>query len=230
MSLSIPSATLLPSPPPSPEFQRLYTPSAFREERIHWHSIIQLNLIRSVHTILDTLDDVRPHELPSAPPSPSSSPPLGPRRLAPSLYSARQTFYGDSASDTDSAETPPAPALPTHLVELRARLEPLRRVEALLLSRLVPPSEDAPFLPERPRADSTGEVFVRPGSWKRGWRFGPFGGGGHGPVGEEERELAGEVQNVLWRCSSDLMSLWYDMTVRAILKKRKIRLEESPGL
>ncbi|TFY67185.1 hypothetical protein EVJ58_g1806, partial [Rhodofomes roseus] len=46
------------------QFQRLYTPSAFREERIHWHSIIQLNLIRSIHIILDALADVRPHELP----------------------------------------------------------------------------------------------------------------------------------------------------------------------
>lgn len=43
----------------SPEFQRLYTPTAFRDERIHWRSIIQLNLIRSIHTILAALADVR---------------------------------------------------------------------------------------------------------------------------------------------------------------------------
>ncbi|TFY55058.1 hypothetical protein EVJ58_g8488 [Rhodofomes roseus] len=147
------------------------------------------------------------------------------------MYSARNNVYGDSASasDTDSAETPSAPTLPAHLSQIRARLAPLHHVEALLVSRLVPPSEDAPFLPERPRVDTTGEVFVRPGSWKRGWRIGPFGGGGHGPVGGEERELAEEVQGVLWRCSSDLMTLWHDPTVRSILKKRKIRLEESPG-
>ncbi|KAH9932204.1 G-protein alpha subunit-domain-containing protein [Fomitopsis serialis] len=154
-----------------------------------------------------------------------------PRRLAPSLHSTGHRSYGDSASasDTDSADTPPVPALPGRLSEFRARLAPLRHVESLLVSRLVPPSEDAPFLPTRPRADTTGEVFVRPGSWKRGWRIGPFGSGGHGPVGQAEKELAEQVQGILWRCSSDLMSLWYDQTVRAILRKRKVRLEESPG-
>ncbi|ETW75758.1 hypothetical protein HETIRDRAFT_481224 [Heterobasidion irregulare TC 32-1] len=37
------------------QFQRLYTPTAFREERVHWRAVVQLNLIRSVHTILAAL-------------------------------------------------------------------------------------------------------------------------------------------------------------------------------
>ncbi|XP_006463700.1 hypothetical protein AGABI2DRAFT_187221 [Agaricus bisporus var. bisporus H97] len=37
------------------QFQRLYTPTAFREERILWRSVIQLNIVRSIRTILDAL-------------------------------------------------------------------------------------------------------------------------------------------------------------------------------
>jgi hypothetical protein len=39
----------------NPEFQRLYTPIAFCEERILWCSVIQLNIVRSVRLILDAL-------------------------------------------------------------------------------------------------------------------------------------------------------------------------------
>ncbi|EED84888.1 candidate G-protein alpha subunit [Postia placenta Mad-698-R] len=93
------------------QFQRLYTPSAFREERILWHAIIQLNLLRSVHIILDALADGR--------------------------------------------------------------------------------------------------------------GCGPGVGGG--------RELAEEAQALLVACRADLMALWRDNTARTVLKRRKIRLEESPG-
>ncbi|KAK0205657.1 G-alpha-domain-containing protein, partial [Armillaria fumosa] len=39
------------------EFQRLYTPTAFREERILWRAVIQLNIVRSIRTILDASDN-----------------------------------------------------------------------------------------------------------------------------------------------------------------------------
>ena len=37
------------------EFQRLYTPTAFCEEHILWRAAIQLNILRSIRTILDAL-------------------------------------------------------------------------------------------------------------------------------------------------------------------------------
>ncbi|KAJ6491248.1 guanine nucleotide binding protein, alpha subunit [Mycena vitilis] len=52
------------------QFQRLYTPTAFREERILWRAVIQLNLVRSIRTILEALDA----PFSSSSPSPSSSP------------------------------------------------------------------------------------------------------------------------------------------------------------
>ncbi|CCM05099.1 uncharacterized protein FIBRA_07306 [Fibroporia radiculosa] len=251
------------------QFQRLYTPSAFREERILWHSIIQLNLVRSIHIILDALADVRPHELPSLPPSPSLRPTLSfnptssfappslsgsgspPRVIAPSMRSRSHrtaTLYSDSDAETDSTD---ASALPSHLSALRMRLAPLHHVETLLISRITPPSEERPYLspqaqqlydavgipaqvgPSHARSSSTGEVFVRPGAaWKHTMRHDADAAETNGHtygLGNASADTAEEVQQVLFQCQADLIALWRDPTVRAILKKRKIRLEESPG-
>lgn len=43
-------------------------------------------------------------------------------------------------------------------------------------------------------------------------------------------ETYDEGQVVMHQCRHDMMALWNDRTVREILKRRKIRLEESPGL
>lgn len=37
------------------QFQRIYTPTAFREERVLWRAVIQLNIVRSIRTILDAI-------------------------------------------------------------------------------------------------------------------------------------------------------------------------------
>ncbi|KAF8201389.1 guanine nucleotide binding protein, alpha subunit [Pholiota molesta] len=49
------------------QFQRLYTPTAFREERILWRAVIQLNIVRSIRTIIEALSAPMPN-------SPYSSP------------------------------------------------------------------------------------------------------------------------------------------------------------
>ncbi|KAF9804442.1 hypothetical protein IEO21_09402 [Rhodonia placenta] len=170
---------------------------------------------------------------------------------APSTRSRRTTLHSDSASDPDSDSAslplhhPPSALLPAHLHALRARLVPLQHAEARLIAALVPPSEDAPYLPAqlcggygspgrgvrarhaRADSDAAGEVFVRPGAaWKRAVR--PEGRG-CGPGVSGGRELAEEAQALLVACRADLMALWRDNTARTVLKRRKIRLEESPG-
>ncbi|PPQ70506.1 hypothetical protein CVT24_013276 [Panaeolus cyanescens] len=57
------------------QFQRLYTPTAFREERILWRAVIQLNIVRSIRTILDALSHPPPN-------SPYSSPRLRSRSIS----------------------------------------------------------------------------------------------------------------------------------------------------
>lgn len=43
-------------------------------------------------------------------------------------------------------------------------------------------------------------------------------------------EMRDEAQEVLYSCRRDMMQLWHDPGVREILRRRKIRLEESSGL
>ncbi|KAI9062249.1 G-alpha-domain-containing protein [Trametes sanguinea] len=200
------------------EFQRLYTPNAFREERILWRAVIQLNIVRSIHTILEALNDVRRRDV-----YPSS------------------TYTSDPDSDSESENHV---SLPYHLEELRRRLYPLHHVESLLIAKLVPPNEhEATTLGVGGSNSVNGnvphyggahgmpshafhhqEIFVRPGaSWKLRSQGRPQSAGTTG------QETIDESQTVLHRCCPDMVSLWNDPVVRQILRRRKIRLEESPG-
>ncbi|KAH9035964.1 guanine nucleotide binding protein, alpha subunit [Lactarius hengduanensis] len=228
------------------EFQRIYTPTAFREERIHWRVIIQLNVIRSVHTILGAVAAHRRQTSRTRVRTIS-----GPRWDSRShVTSVRTDGKGkgkgrvDLESDfEDEDERPIDPSSRSffdsysedesqedaELDAISQRLIPLRRVEAILKERLVPPSEDEP-------ADLGGgplgltvsalglakEVFVRPGKWRAG-------GAGTRPASAVATEAADESQRALFECRFDLMQLWSSMRVREILALRRIRPEEESG-
>ncbi|KAI0777192.1 guanine nucleotide binding protein, alpha subunit [Trametes elegans] len=202
----------------SDKFQRLYTPNAFREERVLWRAVIQLNIVRSIHTILDALSDIRRGDV-----YPSS------------------TYTSDPDSDSESERHAP---LPYHLEELRRRLYPLRHVELLLIAKLVPPNEHeattlgvggsnsvngnvSPYGSSHSQSSHAfhhQEVFVRPGaSWKLRTSGRPQSAGTTG------QETIDESQTVLNHCRADMVTLWHDPVVRQVLRRRKIRLEESPG-
>ncbi|KAG1859132.1 guanine nucleotide binding protein, alpha subunit [Suillus tomentosus] len=190
-------------------FQKLYTPTAFHEERILWRSVIQLNIVRSVRTILDALSDIR----------------------LPTLDSGGE--------DSDDSGT----NLPQELEMLQMRLTPLRHIEALLIAKLIPPSEDevasvigssaiSAYHSHRSRSSERSwraqEVFVRPGAtWKgalaKSTRTRPVS------LGNTGMQTRDEAQEVIHSCSYDIMALWNDRLVREVLRRRKIRLEESSG-
>ncbi|KAH9041509.1 G-alpha-domain-containing protein [Lactarius deliciosus] len=229
------------------EFQRIYTPTAFREERIHWRVIIQLNVIRSVHTILGAVAAHR-RQTSRTRVRTISGPRWDSRSHVTSVRTdgkgkgkgrvdlesdfedederpidpSSRSFYADSYSEDESQED-------AELDAISQRLMPLRRVEAMLKERLVPPSEDEP-------ADLGGgplgltvsalglakEVFVRPGKWRAG-------GAGTRPASAVATEAADESQRALFECRFDLMQLWSSMRVREILALRRIRPEEESG-
>ncbi|KAF9226236.1 G-alpha-domain-containing protein [Gyrodon lividus] len=192
-------------------FQRLYTPSAFREERILWRSVIQLNIVRSVRTIIDALSTVR---LP---------------------------LLDSGGEDSDDA----SPHIPHELDLLKMRLTPLRHIEALLIAKLIPPSEDeatsvagsstiSVYQSHRSRSTERSwrnqEVFVRPGAtWKGALANTSRRDGRPTSLGDIGMSTRDEAQEVLHSCSDDIISLWNDNFVRDILRRRKIRLEELPG-
>lgn len=192
----------------------MYTPSAFREERVLWRAVIQLNLVRSIRTITDALSGIR-------------GPPVD---------------SGGDESDDD------APGLPSEIEVLRMRLLPLRHIESLLVAKLVPPNEEeathlGSSFKGKSVAGSIGsgssdrsggreqEVFVRGAGWKGVLARGV--GRIHGrpmSAGTTGLETNDEPQEVLNSCRRDIMTLWHDPTVRDMLRRRKIRLEEFPGL
>ncbi|KAJ3875676.1 guanine nucleotide binding protein, alpha subunit [Lentinula edodes] len=142
------------------QFQRLYTPTAFREERILWRGVIQLNIVRSVRIILDALN---------RPSSPLASPSVSPKSQTRSLskhHKPRTSLFGSSSEtshpddylsglgsngysndlsdvETDSETHKTRPCLDsTEIESLKLRLFPLHHIEALLIAKLVPPNEE----------------------------------------------------------------------------------------
>lgn len=193
------------------QFQRLYTPTAFREERVLWRAVIQLNIVRSIRTILDALDVYSspqlspyssPHNrarslarhppLPDLPgaaggvPSASVSPPRHSRMHLHRYHAHAVDSDGGGGGDSDGDYEPPVASgstsnktiatdhrsrhtIPTddpssslpqhhqyhyhyqqqtyysnHIQVLKSRLSPIRHIEQLLISRLVPPNEEEP--------------------------------------------------------------------------------------
>ena len=141
-----------------------------------------------------------------------------------SIASSSYTYPASlPTSDDDDDDAYRAHArLPQHLELLRQRLMPLRHVEALLIAKLVPPNEH-----EATHLGNHHEVFVRPGF---AWKVARGSGGRPISAGTTGIETQDEVQEVFYRCRDDLLALWRDDTVRRVLRRRKIRLEESPGL
>ncbi|KAJ7923616.1 guanine nucleotide binding protein, alpha subunit [Mycena leptocephala] len=184
-------------------FQLMCEPKAFRTERASWRAIIQLNVIRSIRIILDAL------ALPSSA-AESPSPHLG-------------------SSSRDSHR------LDADLLALRMRLLPLLEVEEILTRRLAT-LEDAPSTP-RPQTLST--IFRRrPGNevavnstvpWKSAFMRDTYGRESFATEDAVDWEDPEDPGIVLYERAEDMRHLWEHPTVRAVLERQRIRLQESPG-
>ncbi|KAF6753959.1 guanine nucleotide binding protein, alpha subunit [Ephemerocybe angulata] len=264
-------------------FRIKYAHAEWSAELANWRSVIQLNLLRSVITILDALqaeqdgeptDDVAMSLYtpgPAAQASTSTS-------QQPEASSSSSTSRGEgSSSRTNSQHKPPPLALPrsrsssnlqsgsggaspasasispAHQL-LKLRLAPLRRVETDLKRRLGAGADeeaedaavgggvlgnitnDAAFSAARGGAAGGGQLR-RKGTKEFGVRRvkDALEGGGPGDVsgrGERRRGSAegeDEATEVIASCCEDIVSLWRDEGVRALLRRRRIRLEDSAG-
>ncbi|KAJ3748026.1 guanine nucleotide-binding protein alpha-4 subunit [Lentinula detonsa] len=180
------------------QFQRLYTPTAFREERVLWRAVIQLIIVRSVRIILDALNR------PSSPSiSPSTSPKSQTRSLSTTHNRRRTSQFGSSSeasspddyltslgandhrndpsdTETDTEDHITKSCLDTNEIDaIKLRLLPLRHIEALLIAKLVPPNEEeatrlaAPSESKNTQTPSRSsykaqEIFVRPSPGLKG--------------------------------------------------------------
>ncbi|KAI0033481.1 G-alpha-domain-containing protein [Vararia minispora EC-137] len=217
-------------------FQIAYAQNAWAEQRASWRSVVLLNLVRSVNIILDQLA----RELAISRTTITPAPPASLRLHA----SSSATSLSDSESDVRSQSSPLRFGERHKLLALR--LGPLRRVQADLERRLCAPPDDddggpgpaTPFVemeaagaaPGRRRR--THEFFVRSrAGWKGalGWamtrartRAGRRGGGN----AEDE---ADEAMEVILGCKEDVVALWKDATVRAMLARHGMEFEDAPG-
>lgn len=157
------------------------------------------------------------------------------------LSNVRLPHVDSGGEDSDDDD----PHVPHEVELLRMRLTPLRHIEALLIAKLIPPGEDdaASFTgngfsgytsrrsPSSERPWRSQEVFVRPGAtWKGALAKTSRRDGRPISLGDTGMTTRDEAQEVLHGCSDDIIALWGNRFVREVLQRRKIRLEELPGL
>jgi len=219
----------------------LYSPNAFAHEAPAWRPIVYLNLVRSIRRILEALTFTELEDDGYEP----SSPPLTPgpdgtigwnrgqfaetrQRLTP-LLDLEEKLISVLASPEASPEEDEA----TQLMANTNGGAPLPE------NYVVPEPQSQTFTP--PRFDTRKEVFVRSQGGASGWKkaFGKLGGGGKNKkgnvetvkgVGDNWASDPDDPVHALVKCKGDMIRLWEDPGVQSVLKKRKLRLEESSGL
>jgi guanine nucleotide-binding protein subunit alpha len=172
-----------------------YSRETWLDERSSWRAIIQLNLIRSVVTLLDLVGD------------------------------ALSDSYFDASL---------LPLTEKHRL-LRLRLAPLRGVQQDLQRRL------GAAAIEETNNPGSGGVLPRPSEFavrsRDGWRSAlerfrtrPQNAQENARAADARVRKAAEVTEVVVGCAEDMKALWEDAAVQAMLRRRKIRMEEEPGL
>lgn len=214
-----------------------YAPEAWAKQRASWRSIIQLNLVHSINTILDIIS------LSHTPTTRAASPFTSPH---PSIYSRLDPEEDGSGIRNNSRSETPTQLTDKHML-LRLRLGPLRSVENDLrchlgatLSDIESVEVDAeqwatPF--EAPMPDSE----TKNGSERRRLRefFIRAQGSRHSstddipekkPRGRGVRSATDEATDIIAECADDMKALWEDDTVRAMLESSGVLLWQGSGL
>ncbi|KAG9311933.1 guanine nucleotide binding protein, alpha subunit [Chiua virens] len=172
-------------------FRMRFARDKWIQERASWRTVLQLNLVHSVNTILETIQD---------------------------------------ALDDEEAEEA-FPLTDKHHL-LRMRLRPLRGVESDLKRLLGVKAEDviqpSPTTSPKlsPRASS--EFYVRSRNWRNFLQASRIdeAESSRRPI-KHDGVSTQDVTEVISGCKNDIVALWRDPVVRDILRKYKVRLEDS---
>lgn len=211
------------------------------------HADAQLPNFRSVKTLLEVIQDewANPTEAPAAPPQLSEKArgklPMG--APVPGAGTNGTRASGATRSVRFSAQAQPQSSLTDVHRSARLRLLPLLSIESDLTKKLFPELALAltPTAPEGevlsnggappPPVPGVKEMCVRAGN---GWKDVLV------KLHKEQKEkVKGKGQNasttdelttVLDACREDIVNLWEDQAVRAVLKRRGVRMQDMPGL
>ncbi|KAH6913437.1 guanine nucleotide-binding protein [Coprinopsis sp. MPI-PUGE-AT-0042] len=200
------------------QFQLMYKPSSLEQERASWATVIYFNVVHSLKHILATLeawdDSLEGTEFDEAPT----------RR--------RGNGSSDSPAGSSSGAATPSEALdangPVQIANLRRRLSPLIATDEQLADRLTGGVSVS--------GSGKGAVYVRSG-WQARTIENAIGKlrrhpneaekrSQDGPSQEPQDPLAQEVGRMLKLCEHDIEELWSHPTVKGLIAKRKLKLDE----
>ncbi|TCD62322.1 hypothetical protein EIP91_007062 [Steccherinum ochraceum] len=183
-------------------------------ELLSWRTVIQWNLLRNVHTILDLLANEMERE---------------------------KTFSEDEDSGSDEQD-PTIPSSPTPrrrspLVftethqRLKLQLLPLRQVQKDIEERLGASTRDIPGQEEQLAKKQAQEMFVRSNNvWKATLLPGRRSSDAPPGMPRRNREAeANQTTEILASSAQAIKDLWEDETVQEMLRRRRIRMETLPG-
>ncbi|KAJ7126795.1 guanine nucleotide-binding protein [Mycena epipterygia] len=212
------------------QFQLMYKPNSIEQERSSWRTVIYFNVVHSLKHILATLEawDDSFDDDPNAP---------------------QPTGYYDQSSSSSSANsipplpnaTPRAPSRPespanfgrsNRIVSLRTRLSPLLATDSPLADRLSGGISVS--------GSGKGGVFVRSGwqartvdksvgkHWpKKSSSEMDYRRGRAGYMADDDDDvLLEEVGRMLGALKEDIRELWAHPTVKGLIMKRKLKLDE----
>ena len=216
----------------------MYKPTSLDQERSSWKTVIYFNIVHSLKHILTTLeswDDLLEDDetddaqsiLPSKQrkagiddqPSPSTSLMNGGDMHQGSPRSLLQSEAAGSSSG-HSAQTRDAGAV--QIANLRRRLSPLTSVESQLADRLSGGISVS--------GSGKGGVYVRSG-WQTRTREIDLDKGKTTKLSEkrpisDEDALVQDVGHLLEVCEAEIKELWSNPTVKGLIVKRRLKLDE----
>ncbi|KAJ4466915.1 guanine nucleotide binding protein, alpha subunit [Lentinula edodes] len=193
-------------------FKLMHDPKAFSAERASWRAVIQLNVVRSIHVILDAM---------THPPQPRHDP----RKQITSSTSS-SPLSGEIPLPEDTSDVEP------ELIQIRYRLSSLLQVEDFLTRQLTPKDYSevgtTQLAPMNHIKHVATELAINSSvPWKQ--RFDRLVG-----KGDTERMIIdwddpNDPGKILHACGEDMIRLWQHPNVQQMLEKQNLRLEEMAG-
>ncbi|KAL4073560.1 guanine nucleotide binding protein, alpha subunit, partial [Scleroderma citrinum] len=202
-------------------FQLMHSPKAFRAEKAYWRGVIQINIVQSIHAILDLIS--RAHT--------TSHSIIAANQPGPSSLSLNHTPH---ASHSSAPSPPPSnnrdyPFITAEHLKLKMRLAPLTQVEAALIRKILPPGQLG-------HSEGFGlhEVCVNS---SLGWKGAFHRLLSHGAGNRESCESVDMIDwsdpddpgVILHACAEDMKRLWMDPIIKKLMEVEKMRPEEMAG-
>ncbi|KAG8961992.1 hypothetical protein FRC03_004759 [Tulasnella sp. 419] len=236
------------------QFQLLYAPSTLDLERTSWQPVVYINLVKSIRTILEALEFEydNDNDAEDLLPIPPISPPSPTQNLPSSSKGKAKDDTPPSPISNPSTPAPDSPAWSQQLATLRLRLLPVLSMEEILARKIgrgvqVAPGKEEVFvrngwqgvrhllkqkeraanpadaallrdLEQRARTNSSTSALVTPTSTTTSeYQYHV----------EERDEMIKQVAKLLAASKEDVENLWKHQSVKTLIKKRRLRLEES---